>query len=196
MHPTRASGRLSAADSVLLVIDVQDKLLAAIPGADALVCNLTFLLDAARLLDVPVLATEQYPQGLGPTAVAVAERLPPERPAKVAFSCGGVPAVTDAVNAGHPNVLLAGIETHVCVMQTGLDLLNRGVGVFVAADAVASRFDVDHHFALNRLERAGAVLTTVETAVFEWLGSADHAAFKAVSRLVRERGRVLRETPS
>jgi nicotinamidase-related amidase len=195
MHPTRASGRLSAADSALLVIDVQDKLLAAIPGADGLLRNLTFLLDAARLLDVPVLATEQYPQGLGPTAAAVAERLPPERPAKVAFSCDAVPAVADAVNTGRPNVLLAGIETHVCVMQTALDLLNRGVGVFVAADAVASRFDVDHRFALNRLERAGAVLTTVETAAFEWLGGADHPAFKAVSRLVRERGRALREAP-
>jgi nicotinamidase-related amidase len=189
------AGRMSTGDTALLVIDVQEKLLPKIHAAAAVERNIAFLIDAARLLNVPVLATEQYPQGLGPTAAVVAERLPPDRPAKVAFSCEAVPAVADTLGAGRPNVLLAGIETHVCVMQTALDLLNRGVGVFVAADAVASRFDVDHRFALNRLERAGAVLTTVETAAFEWLGSADHPAFKAVSRLVRERGHALRETP-
>jgi nicotinamidase-related amidase len=186
--------RLSAADSALLVIDVQEKLLAAIPQAPALLLNLTLLLDVARRLDVPVLATEQYPKGLGPTAAAVAERLPAGPPAKVAFSCVAVPEVVAGLQqGGRSAVLLAGIEAHVCVLQTALDLLGRGLTVFVAADAVASRYEVDRDIALRRLERAGAVLTTAETAAFEWLGTAAAPQFKAVSTLVQERMRRLRE---
>ena len=186
--------RLSAADSALLVIDVQEKLLPFIPQTPELLLNLTFLLDAARLLDVPVLATEQYPKGLGPTNPAIAERLPANLPAKVAFSCAAVPEVTAGLNQRNRTVvLLAGIETHVCVLQTALDLLERGRTVFVAADAVAGRFARDHELALRRMERAGAVLTTVETAAFEWLGSAGAPQFKAVSALVQERMRRLQE---
>jgi nicotinamidase-related amidase len=185
-------GRLSAADSALLVIDVQDKLLAAIPGADALLRNVAFLIDAAKLLGVPVLATEQYPKGLGPTAACIAGRLTPGLPAKTAFSCAAVPEVVAAVEGGRPTVLVAGIESHVCVLQTVLDLSARGVRVFVAADAVASRFEADHRSALARMERAGAISTTVETAAFELLATAAHPAFKAVSRLVQDRARALR----
>jgi nicotinamidase-related amidase len=190
-----APARLSAADSSLLVIDVQDKLLAAIPQAPALLLNLSFLLDAAGVLGVPALATEQYPKGLGPTAGCVADRLPGPRPAKVVFSCGGVPDVVEWLRVGgRGKVLLAGIETHVCVLQTGLDLLGQGFGVFVAADAVAGRFRPDHKLALRRLERAGAVLTTAETAVFEWVGTAGAPQFKAVSALVQQRAKRLGES--
>src|SRR2546429_163952 len=126
-----APARLSAADATLLVIDVQDKLLALIPQTPTLLLNLSFLLDAARLLGVPALATEQYPKGLGPTAACVAERLAGPPPAKVVFSCGGVPEVVERLRGtGRPAVLLAGIETHVCVLQTALDLLGQGFGVF------------------------------------------------------------------
>jgi nicotinamidase-related amidase len=197
MPPVPTPGRLRAAESALLVIDVQERLLVAIPQAPRLLLNLTFLLDAARLLDVPVLATEQYPKGLGPTVPAVAERLPAERPAKVAFSCAAVPEVVSGLHdRGRSAVLLAGMESHVCVLQTGLDLLERGLQVFVATDAVAGRFALDHDLALRRLERAGAVPTTVETAAFEWLGTAAAPQFKAVSALVQERMRRLRELPS
>ncbi len=189
--------RFTAADTALLVIDVQEKLLPAIPAAPALLLNLSFLLDAARLLAVPVLATEQYPKGLGPTCAALADKLPAERPAKQVFSCAAVPEVTAALRAGGRSaVLLAGIESHVCVLQTGLDLLGQGFRVAVAADAVAGRFAPDHELALRRLERAGAVLTTAETAVFEWVGTAAAPAFKAVSALVQERARRLRELAS
>jgi nicotinamidase-related amidase len=192
---TTPPARLSAADSALLVIDVQEKLLTAIADTPRLLLNLSFLLDAARAVDVPVLATEQYPKGLGPTHPAIADRLPADRPAKVAFSCGGVPEVIAGLS-GRPTVLLAGIEAHVCVLQTALDLLARGLRVFVAADTVASRDRTDRRFALRRLERAGAVLTTAEAAAFEWLGSAASPAFKTVSALVQERSRRLRELTS
>jgi nicotinamidase-related amidase len=182
---------MSASDTALLVIDVQDKLLAKIPGADALVRNIAFLIDGARLLDMPVTATEQYPKGLGPTVAELAQRLPP-RPDKVAFSCCAVPSVVEGFRqAARPRVVLAGMETHVCVLQTALDLLAKDFRVYVPVDAVASRYAVDHEQALHRLDRAGAIITTSETAVFEWLGGADHPRFKQVSALVQERMKAL-----
>lgn len=182
-HPTQMSAR----DTGLLVIDVQAKLMPLIPDTGPLVRNIAFLIDGARLLDMPVQATEQYPKGLGSTIPELIERLP-ERPSKVEFSCCAVPAVAEGFRrAGRPKVVLAGIETHVCVMQTALDLLSQDFQVYVPADAVASRSAVDHDRALTRLERAGVVITTTEAALFEWVGGAGHPQFKAVSRLVQER---------
>jgi nicotinamidase-related amidase len=182
-HPTQ----MAAGDTGLLVIDVQERLTAKIPAADALVRNIAFLIDGARLLGLPVQATEQYPKGLGPTVPELAKRLP-ERSDKVAFSSCSVPSVVDNFRrAARPKVVLAGIETHVCVQGTALDLLAQGFQVYVPVDAVASRYPIDHEYALRRVERAGAVLTTSETCVFEWVGGADSPRFKEVSRLVQER---------
>jgi nicotinamidase-related amidase len=178
---------MSAADTGVLVIDVQDKLLAKIPGADALVRNITFLMDAAKLLKMPMLATEQYPKGLGPSVSAVAQRVP-VRPDKVAFSSCAIPSVADTFHReARPKVVLAGMETHVCVQATALDLLAQDFRVYIPVDAVASRYPLDHEMALRRLEKAGAILTTSETAVFEWVGGAAHPHFKQISALVQER---------
>jgi len=182
-HPTQ----MSAADTALLVIDVQERLMTKIPGAAALVRNIAFLIDAARLLGLPVLATEQYPKGLGPTVPELASRLP-ERPDKVAFSCCAIASVVESLHRqARPKVVLAGIEAHVCVLQTGLDLLAQGFRVYLPVDAVASRNALDREMALRRLERADAILTTSETAVFEWVGGAGHAQFKPISALVQQR---------
>jgi nicotinamidase-related amidase len=182
-HPTQ----MSAGDTGLLVIDVQEKLLPKVHDAKALVRNLAFLIDAARLLGMPVQATEQYPRGLGATVPELAGRLP-ERPEKVAFSCCAIPSVVEAFHrAARPKVVLAGIETHVCVLHTALDLLALDFRVYVAADAVGSRYPQDHAVALRRMEQAGAILTTSETCVFEWVGGAGHPRFREVSRLVQER---------
>lgn len=181
------STRMAPVDTALLVIDVQEKLVVKIPGADALIRDIAFLIDGARLLGVPVLATEQYPKGLGPTVAALASRLP-ERPDKLEFSCCAVPSLIETLHReARPKVLLAGMEAHVCVLQTALDLLARDFRVFIAADAVASRYPVDRDYALRRLEQAGAILTTAESAVFEWVGGATHPQFKAVSKLVQQR---------
>jgi nicotinamidase-related amidase len=178
---------MSAADTALLVIDVQDKLLALIPGRAALVRNIAFLIDGARLLQMPVAATEQYPKGLGPTTPELAKRLP-ERPDKVAFSSCAIPSVIEGFRrAARPKVLLTGMETHVCVLNTALDLLNLDFRVYLAVDAVAARFAQDHDTALRRLEQAGVILTTVETALFEWVGGAGHPQFKVISKLVQDR---------
>jgi nicotinamidase-related amidase len=189
-HPVK----MSAADTGLLVIDVQEKLIPKIRSADAVVRNAAFLIDAARLLDMTVQATEQYPKGLGATVAELAQRLP-ARADKVQFSCCAVPSVVDEFHrAARPKVVLAGIETHVCVQQTALDLLAKGFHVFVPVDAVGSRYSVDHETALRRMEKAGAVLTTAETCVFEWVGGASHPQFKAISRLVQDRMKAIEKT--
>ena len=180
--------RLTSLNSSLLVIDVQDKLLVKMPDAAGLVRDVAFLIDTAKLLQIPVSATEQYPKGLGPTTAQLACRLPSNPPAKVAFSsCGAAGVLTDLRASGRKNVVLAGMESHVCVLQTALDLLDEGFGVFLPVDALQSRFRADHDIAMRRLERADAVLTTVETTAFEWLGGADHPQFKVVSKMIQER---------
>jgi nicotinamidase-related amidase len=186
-HPTQ----MSAADTGLLVIDVQEKLVPLIPRADCLLRNIVFLIDGARILSMPVQATEQYPKGLGPTVSELADRLP-ERPEKVAFSCCAIPLVVEGFRAAkRDKIMLAGIETHVCVQQTALDLLGLDFRVYVAADAVASRSTLDHERALHRMERAGAIITTSEAAVFEWIGAAGTPQFKDISRLVQNRMKAL-----
>lgn len=181
-HPTR----MAPDETAVLVVDVQEKLMVKIPRAEELVRNMAFLLDAAQLLSVETLATEQYPKGLGPTVAALAQRVP-QRPDKLTFSCCGVPDLAEGLRRrGKSRVLLVGIETHVCVLNTALDLLADDFWVYLAADAVGSRYDVDRDFALRRLEGAGVILTTVETAAFEWAGGAEHPKFKALSALVRE----------
>ena len=180
--------RISALDCSLLVIDIQEKLLVAMPDAPTLLRDVGFLMDAAKLVQVPLLGTEQYPKGLGPTAAEIARRLPGELPAKVAFSSCGAPGVlADLRSTGRKKVVLVGMETHVCILHTALDLIADGFEVFLPVDGLQSRFRLDHDTALRRLERAGATLTTVETTAFEWLGGADHPQFKAVSKLIRER---------
>ena len=180
--------RLKAESSVLVVIDVQDKLLAKIPTRAELVRNAGFLLDAAALLGVPVRATEQYPKGLGPTTAELARRLPRSVPAKTAFSCCGAGTFLEELEVlRRPSVVLAGMETHVCVAQTALDLLQAGLHVFLPVDALAARTAVDHDAALRRLEQAGAVPTTAEAVAFEWVADAAHPQFKALSALVISR---------
>jgi nicotinamidase-related amidase len=182
-HPSR----MSAADTGLLIIDVQEKLIPKIHAAEAVVRNAAFLIDAARVLAMPVQATEQYPKGLASTVAELARRLP-ERPDKTAFSCCAVKSIVENFRrAARPKIVLAGIETHVCVLHTALDLLADGFQVYIAVDSVGSRYVVDHDTALRRMERLGAVLTTAETCVFEWVGGSDHPQFRAISKLVQER---------
>ena len=182
--------RLNAADSVLVVVDVQDRLLVAMPTAESLVASVGFLLDVATLLQIPARSAEHYPKGLGPTNADIARRLPPNPPAKTAFSCCGAAGFMDALNAlGRRTAVVVGMEAHVCAAMTALDLLAADYTVFVPVDAVASRFPLDSDTALRRLDRAGAILTTAEAVAFEWMRDASHPNFKAVSKLVIDRVR-------
>lgn len=178
--------RLAARDGGLLVVDVQEKLVDRMKYGPLMVANTARLVRAAQALEMPVWATEQYPKGLGPTVDELAALLP-ERASKLSFSCCQVHELIGHLDGrGIRHVTLAGIEAHVCVAQTALELMQLGFRVQVPADAVASRHKMDWEFALRRLERAGAVISTTEAALFEWIGSAEHPAFKAISDLVKE----------
>jgi nicotinamidase-related amidase len=184
--------RLNVTDTALLVIDVQEKLMPKIAEAEPVIRNTAFLIDACKILGVPVLATEQYRKGLGPTVPELARRLPADLPEKLAFSSCAIPAVVEGLRAGRPKVLLAGIETHVCVMQTALDLVALGFRVFLAVDSVSSRYRIDHETAIQRMRDIGVTLVTSEMAVFELTGVAGTPQFKEISRLVQERMKSMR----
>lgn len=182
----RSPELMSQGDTGLLVVDVQDKLLPLIPQHERLVWNIRRLIDGAKLLGLPVAATEQYPKGLGPTTATLAERLGPIE-AKLMFSCRECGAAFEKLREQNVyKILVVGIETHVCVQQTVLDLLADGYRTFVAVDAVGARQALDHETALRRMDSAGATLTTVESALFEWCEAAGTPEFKQISALIRE----------
>lgn len=184
----RSPELMSRGDTALLVIDVQEKLLPAIADGRRVAWNVRRLIDAAKTLGLPVVATEQYPKGLGPTVAELAERLGPAA-SKLTFSAGGCPQVFAELRAGGLHkILVCGIEAHVCVAQTVFDLLADGWRVYVAVDAVGSRFEIDCRTALGRMDSAGATLTTVEAAMFEWCDAAGTPEFKEISQLAREPG--------
>jgi nicotinamidase-related amidase len=176
-------------DTALLVVDVQERLIALVPGGPMIVWNIRRLLDAAAALGMPVACTEQNPDKLGRTSAPLAKHLSGPI-AKMTFSCGGSDAVQKALDAwradGVFRVLVCGIETHVCVQQTALDLTAAGFEVYLAVDAVGARHAIDHATALRRMESAGIVLTTTESAMFEWCHTADTPEFKKISALAKE----------
>lgn len=170
-------------DSVLLLIDLQEKLLPAIHDASAVLGHAVWLNRLARRLGVPVMMSEQYPRGLGRTVAPLVEEVPQEDVAdKVAFSCSAGGCFADHPGMGRRQVVVAGIEAHVCVMQTVMDLLAAGKQVFVVADAIGSRDPYSRELAIARMREAGAVLVHREMVLFEWLRSAGNAEFKGVSR--------------
>jgi nicotinamidase-related amidase len=182
----RSPELMSAGDTGLLVIDVQQKLIPAIDGHTHIVWNIRRLIDAAKALGLPILATEQYPQGLGPTTAELLPRL--DRVfTKTAFSCGGSAELSHELRSLGPRKwLVSGIEAHVCVQQSVLDLLAEGFSIYVAADAIGSRYKTDYETALKRIESSGATLTTVEAAMFEWCQDSKAPQFKQISQLARE----------
>jgi nicotinamidase-related amidase len=148
--------------------------------------NIRRLLDAAKALNVPIRATEQYPDKLSPTIPELKQRIG-HAPDKKAFSACVFHEIFDEwSNGGRDRVLLCGIETHVCVQQTAFDLAAAGFTVYVAVDAVSARHAIDHDTALRRMETAGIVLTTTEAAMFEWCQTADAPEFKQISALAKE----------
>jgi nicotinamidase-related amidase len=173
--------------SALVIVDMQERLLPAIHEGDALLTRIRFLLDAARTLSVPVLVTEQYPKGLGPTVAGVRDALAAFDPVeKTEFSCAAVPVFRDRLAALRRNqVVIAGIETHVCVGQTALELAAAGLDVFVASDATGSRRPSDREAALARMRGCGVTVTTSEAVAFEWLRRAGTPEFKAVSTFLK-----------
>ncbi|TWU60277.1 putative isochorismatase [Rubripirellula tenax] len=185
MPHLRSPHRLDPKRSALLVIDIQEKLVPAIRSADNVIRTTVRLIETANLLGVPTAATVQYPKGLGGLVGELAERLPPPEE-KLDFSAAVCRGALDAWTAdGRDQILVVGIETHICVLQTVLDLLAEGLRVYVVAEAVAARHGRDHEVAIDRMVDCGAVIVTAESVMFEWCGTADRPEFKQISKWVK-----------
>jgi nicotinamidase-related amidase len=178
---------LTPENTVLVVIDIQEKILRAMHDKEKLLQNLLKLIKGARVLEVPVLLTEQYPAGLGPTLPEVAQLLPGVKAVdKTCFSGCGEGRFREALEAsGRRQVLLAGIEAHVCVYQTAVDLIRAGYGVHLVVDCISSREAENKAVTVTKLNGAGAALTTAEMALFELLKVAKGDKFKQISSIVK-----------
>ncbi|MGM0595189.1 MAG: isochorismatase family protein [Pseudomonadota bacterium] len=179
-----------AAESQLVVVDVQERLAAAMePEArERVVRNSAILAQAAQRLALPSVVSEQYPKGLGATVSALSTVLDTATTVveKSCFACGASPDFSRQLASGERRqVVLAGMESHVCVLQTALGLLAEGYSVFVCEDAACSRSAENHRNAMARMRQAGVVISNTESVLFEWLRDARHEQFKAISALIR-----------
>jgi nicotinamidase-related amidase len=175
-------------NALLLIVDMQERLFAAMEPErrDTVLRNIKILGTAAERLQLPLLLTEQYPKGLGPTVPELRDLVSVEPIEKTAFSCCGASRFTERLRAtGADHVIMTGMETHVCVLLTALDLLPAGFSVSVVADAVCSRRRESHDLGLAQARQAGAVITSTETVVFQLLRTADTDDFRALSKLLR-----------
>jgi nicotinamidase-related amidase len=176
---------LDRRDAALLVIDVQERINGVMVD-DSHLPRLDALVEGCRVLGTPIIATEQYPKGIGPTVDPLADKLPASPIEKETFSCLREPAARDAIqNAGRHQIVVTGIEAHVCVLQTVVDLLSDGYEVHVPHDAVNSRRPSDKRWSLHRMAAAGAVITSTESVLFELLERAGTDEFKVVSGLIK-----------
>lgn len=175
--------------AMVLVIDMQEKLLPLIATSERVIASARKLLDGARVFELPVLVTEQYPKGLGATHATLRGAVADHRAQvleKPTFSAWADVKVREALLAlDRPQIIVTGIETHVCVQQTALDLRSRDYDVYVCADAVGSRERVDHDVALHRMRHAGVLVTTVESVLFELCQRCDTARFKAMLEVIK-----------
>ncbi|HEX9652537.1 MAG TPA: hydrolase [bacterium] len=178
---------LNRQHSSLLIVDVQQKINAVMLYREQVVNGIIRLVKGCRILGVPIFITEQYPQGLGHTEPEILAALAGEAPLqKMTFSCCGANGLVEKLQGrGVRQIVVTGIECHVCVQQTALDLLANGFQVHIPRDAVSSRKALDYEAALERLALAGAVPTTVETVLFELMERADTPEFKEVSKLIK-----------
>lgn len=183
-HPSLLDRKRAA----LVVIDMQEKFRPIMASFDEVAKHIIVLVQGCQLLGIPVIVTEQYPHGLGHTAAEIAQHLPvgTQPIEKLTFSSCGVPEFDLQLRENHiEQVILVGIEAHICVSQTAHDLLQLGYQVHLISEAIGARFPHNREVALARLQRAGALLSSVEMALFEMLKSSDVAEFKAVQKLIK-----------
>ncbi len=176
---------LSPERSAVLVVDIQEKLLPLIPSGENVVRQTERLLSAASVVGVPTAATVQYPQGLGPLVRPLDVQFP-DAEEKVDFSAAVCRRELDRwVAEGRDQIIVVGIESHVCIQHTVLDLIAEGLSPYVVAEAVAARHGRDHETAITRMQTAGATITSLECVLFEWLGTSKHPAFKTISQMIK-----------
>ncbi|QMT59614.1 MULTISPECIES: hydrolase [unclassified Legionella] len=175
---------LNKEDSLLLLVDVQEKLTPAVLNSEAFISRCEWLLKLARKIGVPILVSEQYPQGLGSTLQQFQSYFDPQQCIdKVSFSCMGEPKYQEQLKKHHKKqLILIGIETHVCVLQTALEMKAAGFEVFVVVDAVSCRGEQNMKYGLKRMKNEGVHLVTSEMVFFEWLRKAGTPEFKQLSK--------------
>lgn len=179
---------LQAAECALAVIDIQEKLLPPIWEKERLVRNSQLLIRLAEMMSLPVIATTQYAKGLGQIVPEIASLLPDTNPMdKLEFGCFGNGEFCSAVSrlSGRNTLLLCGMETHICVMQTALGALNQGLNVHVAADAVSSRAELNWKLGLERMRDAGAVISSTEMMMYELMGKSGTPVFKEMLKFIK-----------
>lgn len=179
--------RIERTQSAGLVIDIQEKLYPHMDQREELLRRTTILLEGLNVLNIPLVITEQYPKGLGPTLQPLSRLLKDEQVhEKISFSCCGEPAVMDQIHAlDRDTIVVCGIEAHVCVLQTVVDLLERGYKPVVVEDCISSRNPADLRVAVERMRSEGAIISTSESILFELARVAGTEQFKAISRLVK-----------
>ena len=188
MSPIKRNPKiLSTGSTALLIIDIQEKILAVMQNPEMVVANTIKLIKGFKVLRLPIFYTEQYPKGLGSTAIQIANELEGLTPIqKMSFSCFGADDLFKRLSDNNVSqVVVAGIESHVCVQQTVLDLLANNLQVNLAADAVSSRKEIDYKMALERMRNNGAEITTSEAVLFELLNVCGTEEFKAISKIVK-----------
>jgi len=178
---------LKTKDAVLVVVDIQGKLATLMDRKEEFYANIVRMIRGAQVLEIPIIWNEQLPDKLGPTIDEIKDALPGQTPlVKRTFSCCGNPDFLSEIKAiGHRQVILAGMETHVCVYQTALDLLDDGYEVYVVADAVSSRSAENKRIALDAMRDAGIKITSVEMSLFEMIQVAEGNKFKEVIKIVK-----------
>ena len=179
---------LSAENTALLVIDIQDAFVKHIHQMDSVIDRSRILIEAATLLELPIIVSQQYPKGLGQTVETLRQVLPDSAITldKVTFSCCQDQPLTQAIEkTARQQILICGIETHVCILQTAFDLLALDKQPYLATDAISSRNPTDREIALDRMSQTAIIPTTTETAIMEMTLTSKNKAFKDLSRLIR-----------
>jgi nicotinamidase-related amidase len=178
---------LSKENAALVIVDIQDRLATTMQMKEQVIGNCLHLIALAKLYGMPIILTEQYPKGLGLTVEAIRSALPSYQPIeKLSFSCCGEKSFTgETAGLDRKNIILTGMETHVCVLQTCLDLLNQGFNVHLVSDAVCSRSRENWQTGIEFMRDAGAVITCTETVLFQLLKVAGTEEFKVISRRIR-----------
>lgn len=177
---------LNRSHTALLIVDIQERIIKVMRKYEKLLENVTKLIEGAKILRIPIYYTEQYPKGLGCTVEIIRKELENEAEQKLTFSCIGVKGLFDQLKKSNINqVIVCGVESHVCVQQTVLDLLENGFQVNLPINGVSSRFKIDYKAAIKRMEKNGAEITTVESILFELLETSGTAEFKSISSLIK-----------
>ncbi|NLC28749.1 MAG: isochorismatase family protein [Campylobacteraceae bacterium] len=179
--------RIDKDKTIALIIDVQEKLFPHICGGDSILERMKILLQGLKLLEIPMILNEQYKKGLGETVAPIKDLIADVKSyEKVTFSCcQNTPTLTHILESGRKIALVMGAETHVCIMQTCLDLIASGISPVLVVDCVGSRNLTDHDIAIKRMSQAGVVLATVESILFELCKSSKNPVFKDISQLVK-----------